>query len=197
MAQSVELQLSGFKKLKAILSPGTLPERFRRHVEKATKLNALIAEGEVKKAIYSGTGFKPNPANKPLTKVLKGSDRPLVDTGELVKSIAGEARTWDEAVIGVLRQRVVRGRRGQARDVKNVAAILHEGATIKVTPKMRAYFFALSHQYPGLVFPLKPTKRYIVIPRRPFLRAATNSKVLAMYQRNWEQAIQKALSTTT
>lgn len=197
MARSVELKLSGFKKLKAILSPGSLPERMRRHVEKATKLNALIAEGEVKKAIYSGTGFKPNPANKPLTKVLKGSDRPLVDTGELVKSIAGEARTWDEAVIGVLRQRVVRGRRGQARDVKNVAAILHEGATIKVTPKMRAYFFELSRQYPGLVFPLKPTKRYIVIPRRPFLQAATTSKALAMYQRNWEQAIQQALSTAT
>lgn len=79
--------------------------------------------------------------NAPLTILIKGSSRPLVDRGDLRNSIttevAGKGRDVVGAV-GVLRRR--RAKRG--RSMTNIASALHEGFTIRVTPKVRAAVFA-------------------------------------------------------
>jgi hypothetical protein len=79
--------------------------------------------------------------NAPLTILIKGSSRPLVDRGDLRLSIttdvAGEGRNVVGAV-GVLRRR--RAKRG--RKMMNIAIALHDGFVVRVTPQVRAAVFA-------------------------------------------------------
>lgn len=79
--------------------------------------------------------------NAPLTILIKGSSRPLVDRGDLRLSIEPAVEREGRNVlgaVGVLRSR--RAKRG--RKMFNVATALHEGFVIRVTPKVRAAVFA-------------------------------------------------------
>jgi len=192
MAKDISLKLTGFDKLQEILEPGAFPRKLRKHVRKATKKNALIAEGEIKSDISAGK-FKPN---APLTAALKGSGKPLVDSGELFASIVSEDRRWDTALVGVLKNVRKRDKAGKfipGATIK-VASILHSGATIKVTEKMRRYMAAMARKDPKHFRPIKPGTRVIVIPARPFLESAVKDKMVRKYQNNWADAIQKAMT---
>lgn len=191
-----DLVLEGFDEFKDRVDPKKFDKRIRRRVELATKKNALVAEGAIKRAINSGQFDR----NSVITIAMKGSSRPLVDTGALVASINHDVPKWDVAFIGVLRSRKVpRKGKGKARayDILNVAFVLHEGASIKVTPKMRRFFAAMARENPGQWFPIRKGTSVIQIPRRPFLEAAFEDSRLALkYRRNWEDAVQRALSGT-
>ena len=79
--------------------------------------------------------------NAPLTTLIKGSSRPLVDRGDLRNSITTEVVGRGREVhgaVGVLRRR--RAKRG--RRMTDVATALHEGFVVRVTPKVRAAVFA-------------------------------------------------------
>jgi hypothetical protein len=186
---TVKLELKGFRELSDALALPKFRRRFKKQVRKATRKNGLIAEGAIKQQIASGDGMKPN---SPLTEALKGSSRPLVDTGELQKSITHKLTAFDEVIIGVLRRVQKRNpKTGKVDNLQDIAAILHNGATISVTPAMRRLFFALSNEIPE-VKPLSPKTTVIVIPARPFLLAAFSPKFVAKYRRNWEEAIERA-----
>lgn len=80
-------------------------------------------------------------SNSPLTILIKGSARPLVDHGDLRASIntAITVRgTTVEGGVGVLRRKSARG----GKKMWNIAVALHEGFTVKVTPAVRAAVFA-------------------------------------------------------
>lgn len=79
--------------------------------------------------------------NAPLTVLIKGSSRPLVDHGDLRNSIESEVRGKGREVVGAVGvTRARRARRGKK--MANIALYLHEGFTIRVTPKVRAAIFA-------------------------------------------------------
>lgn len=195
MAARVDLRLSGFRELKGILAPGRFQRRLRKHIRKATKKNALIAEAAIKIGITAGKFER----NSPLTAAMKGSGRPLVDTGELLKSINGRALSWDEAAIGVLKSRIVRDKdTNRPKDILQIAQILHNGATVDVTPRMRRFFGKMARLYSRGETrrpwrPIASRTKVIVIPKRPFLRSATTSGIIRKYKSNWQAAVQQSM----
>ena len=79
--------------------------------------------------------------NSPLTILIKGSSRPLVDYGDLRQSINTRVVQEGEFVhggVGVLRTRKSR----DGKKLWNIAAALHEGYKIRVTPAVRRAVFA-------------------------------------------------------
>lgn len=196
------LKLIGFDKLKDILDPKKFEKRLIKHVGKATLKNSLLAEGKIKEAINkgkvkgSGRGKKSGSRNADLTILLKGSDRPLVNSGQLMKSITSEVRRWDLALIGVLRNRTVVDDQGRKSSVMLVAKALHDGATIKVSAKMRRFFFWLAYgndDTKGIVKPLKAKTKVITIPPRPFMASALTNRLIKRYTVNWNKAVGKVM----
>lgn len=191
-----KLLLKGWRALRDAFSPSAFKKRMQTEIGKATALNALLAEGAIKAGIASGKGMA---KNSKFTIALKGSSRPLVASGELLKSIIGRKIRWDYAVAGVLKSRAVRDKStGQTNDVLNIAQILHGGATIHVSDKMRRFFFWMASRYEKgeIKEPWKPLSRrtkVIVIPPRPFLEFATEQKMLDKYADNWAAAVQRAM----
>jgi len=139
----------------------------------AVRRAALLAEREIKKGIKSGApgGEKFKPLS-PITKLLKKSSKPLIDTGGLLGSIK---TTYDakknQAFVGVHRA----SRAGGINTVN--LAIIHEFGTkpftIPVTPGVRAFFMRLFIISGGKINPLGAGKTQIIhpgVPPRPFIR---------------------------
>jgi len=192
---TIDFKLTGFDKLKDMLEPGKFPQRLERHVRKATAKVGLIAEGAVKTAITQGDFAK----NRPMTIAQKGSDRPLVDSGELLKAITSEVEDWDRVVVGVIKDQTVQGEDGKPDSIKSIAAILHSGATIEVTDKMRAFFRHMADKFErGEIKkpwrPLKASTKVLVIKKRPFMERALRKRYQDRYQAIWAAAVQKAMS---
>ena len=122
--------------------------------------------------------------NAPLTTLMKGSGLPLVDKGDLRRSIQGKVIKYNEGFVGVFRT-------GKA---ANIGAILHEGATIKVTSKMRGWFKAQATTSSG-VKPLKSSTKVIRIPGRPFIKEAIElPAVTTAVQLNYREAVDAAMN---
>lgn len=189
--QLVNLKLEGFDELQDKLDDKKFRKRLKKNVRIAQKRNALAAEGLIKRAIFEGKEFD---ANSAITIAIKGSNRPLVDTGGLVASINHAVPKWDIAFIGVLKSRQQTGEDGRKYDLLNVAFIMHEGASIKVTQKMRNFFALMARENPGKWFPIKPGTKVITIPRRPFLEMAVTEGAEKLYRKQWNEAIQASLS---
>lgn len=97
----------------------------------------------------------------PMTVAMKGFDKPLIEKGDLLRSIEMD-RDGLVAYVGVMTKT---GSRGQ--DLGLVASVMENGATIPVSEKMRGWFL---HQG----FPLKASTVAIRIPARPFLAPAAD-----------------------
>lgn len=182
-----DLQLIGFDEFERIVNPQRFTRDLHKEVAKATKKNSLFAEARIKLAIDSGKFA----SNRPATVAIKGSSRPLVDSGQLKKSISHRLLAWHTSVIGVIRGRKTT-RRGGSGNTLLVAKILHEGATIVVTPRMRKYFAVQSRTTPGWR-PLAAGTVTLSIPPRPFLNASVTAKAILSYTRNWADAVQRAI----
>jgi hypothetical protein len=149
-------------------------------------------------------------------------DKPLVDTGRLWQSIKGTTESWHRGFAGVLstaKANTRTSRKGIQR-VTNLGMILHDGATIRVTPKMRAMFTALMRvtvfgkkrktlrgraleihkKIPSgaKVYALSPSTTAIKIPARPFVTpTARNQTIRHKCYRNWMNAVMIALLSTS
>ena len=88
---------------------------------------------------------------------------------------------------GDAKRRSKPGGDGKPDDVINVVVIVHEGATVPVTKKMRIYMARKG-------FPIAPGTTKIRIPGRPFLRSALTKTLEEQYRTIWAQAVQAALS---
>lgn len=83
--------------------------------------------------------------NSPLTILIKGSSRPLVDHGDLRQGITTAvevSRGKVHGAVGVLRKAKTRGAGGRFQKATNIASALHEGFTVRVTPEVRKAVFA-------------------------------------------------------
>lgn len=190
----------GWKRMARALDPDRFNAALQKHVGQATLRNAQLLQRRVRKRIQTSV-FKRNAA---LTKMIKRDDKPMVGKGDLFQAVTHVQESWNRAFVGVLRT---------SGDF-NVARIVHEGATINVTDKMRAMFMLLWlvsegressavltgrardlwEQAPGGWFPLKESTRKIVIPSRPFLDSTFRLKsVRDATKGNWERAVQRAI----
>lgn len=151
----------------------------------------------MRSAIRGGRGFAKNAA---LTQAIKGSNKPLVDDGTLFQGITSKVIDDFTVFAGVLRT-----------DKNfNVAAAVHEGAQVKVTPAMRRMFFMLWKASTGGIdpgqltgrakelfgrmqegwLPLTSSASVIVIPPRRWVEVAfRNTQMTKLVRQNWERAM--------
>jgi hypothetical protein len=204
---AIEIKLRNVKKWRNALKVPEFRAALRRHLSKATLINAKRASARQRQIIQSSAGLARNAA---LTVALKGENKPLVGGGgDLFQAITEkDTSSGDEIEVfsGVLR----------TNDAYNIGAIVHEGATIQVTEKMRGLFFMLwvasKHAAKGEAvpelqgraaelfgihqnwFPLSEGTKVIVIPPRNWIAMAFGDPGLKRTcERNWLQAIQRAM----
>lgn len=146
----------------------------RKRQTLAVRRAALLTEREIKKGLRSGKpGGKRLKKLSPITRLLRAGSKPLIDQGDLLNSITV---TVDEnraaAFVGVLR--TAKGADGTS--MINVA-LAHEFGTkpftIIVTPKIRAFFWALHFMSNGVIKPIGirvPRILHPGVPKRPFFR---------------------------
>ena len=110
------------------------PTRFTRALHKeVARANARIGsefQRRARKAIQ-GAGYA---GNSPMTVAMKGSSKPLVDDGDLMGALTWAQDRVDPMVVWL-------GLKRYAKEA-NIGRILHDGATVKVTPGMRRLLFA-------------------------------------------------------
>jgi hypothetical protein len=181
-----KLELIKFKEFHELLKPDKFKDLLERNVAKAMKAIGLMAEDEVRGDIDKKK-WKPNAAMtlqlKPgISTPLRG-DPPSV----LVQQITSGLVNWDEVHVGVLRDRTVPGRDGKPDYVMSIAAALHKGFTIKVTPKMRIFLAAQG-------VPIGANTVRMRVPARPFLRAAIKKAMQNKYREQWDRAAQATLA---
>jgi len=192
---------TGWKKLSKMIDPKKFVAAGPTIMRKANGIAGLYAVRAIRQEIKNGA-YAPN---APLTIAIKGSSKPLVDTGNLFKAITHKMVDNYTVWVGVL---FVSG-------AYSLSVALHEGATIKVTEKMRNLFDLLFWASKGKLspskltgraaeiwersktkefFPLSRSTSQIVIPPRPFMRRAIESSALHLrIQTIWFEAIAKAM----
>lgn len=197
----MSLRLINFDVMQKITDVRGFKKRLRKHVKAATIANGTVARKAMKEAIKTGK-YAPN--NK-ITTQMKGSSTPLMERGNsggLVSAIAKRTLRWNEAHIGIMKSSPQFGTSGKPKDMLGIAYLLHEGTgpgstggyqRQRVTVQMRKFFYLRSLTDPRFS-PIGATTEYIVIPPRPFLEGATTDAAVAIYERNWGEAIQKALN---
>jgi hypothetical protein len=197
-----EFKIKGLKRWRQALDAGAFDASARKNLRIATTLNGKIAEGLVRKTIQSGGGFK---KNAPLTKSIKGSQKPLVDSGLLFQSITSRVEDDFTVFVGVLR----------TSGEYNIAVTLHEGVQERVTPEMRGMFFMLWRASEGeidaskltgraaILFarmpngwkPLAAETQFIIIPGRPFFVVAfKNTQMIKRARDNWKKALEASFA---
>jgi hypothetical protein len=193
-----EFKIKGLKRWRQALDASGFDRESRRNIRTATALNGKIAEALVRKTLQSKTSLT---KNAPLTREIKGANKPGVDSGLLFQSITSRVHDDFTVFVGVLR----------TSGEYNVAVIVHEGAEEKVTPEMRGMFFALWRasmgeldsgkltgraaelwaRKPGGWLPLKDDTQVIINPGRPFFRIAfANTQMIKKARDNWKQALE-------
>lgn len=193
----------GLARMRLAIDPKKMDTTVRKHLRRAAGINGKLAEKEARRVIQSGRGLA---KNADLTIALKGEDAPLKGTAgaDLFNSITSKVINDTTVFAGVLRTD-----KGY-----NIAKVVHEGATIPVTSRMRGMFFYLFkasigdidpseltgraaelwEQHPGPWYPLKDSTTAIVIPSRPFMELAFKATGLKKkVEKNWVMALQAAM----
>jgi len=171
----------GLETWRLLTSPHVVRKVMREQVSVANRRLAPKMVAKVRKDIKE-KHFKKNAI---LTELLKGSTTPLIDGADLWGSISARHKSPWEFHVGVIRE---------DKGGSSIAFILHEGATRKVTEKMRRFFRAQAAESRGLVRPLKTSTREIRIPPRPFIKfslADDSAAIRPMVEKEWGEAIRR------
>lgn len=179
---SADLKLEGFKELERGLNPHKLMAKLRPLFRKQNKKMGLILKRKLVQEIKNAKGFA---ANAYATAQFKGSSNPLVAHGTLRMNCGNRLEGSFGFIVGTTR----RNRKGV-----DIAAVLHEGAKIKVTPKMRNVWLALCTKTEMRVKPLRASTTHIIIPARPYLKKALidDESVGRMVVLGWKEAMREA-----
>ncbi len=163
-------------RLLTIINPVDFDKRLTRNLKIAHRRVGL----DYRKDVRSSIRGKKYAANKAMTVATKGSSTPLVDDSDLINAIAIQVNGAESVEIGVKRSATAQGK-----NLWNIAEILHQGATIRVTERMRN-FFKLMHRSGRRGWrPLNPSTTVMRIPARPFFSEpldANESKYIKHYE---------------
>jgi hypothetical protein len=203
MATTAFKLVGDWKKLQKAFDPRVFQAKNKKHIERATKINGLLAVRTARETMADPSLYK---ENAPLTIAIKGSTKPLIDDGDLRKAITHKVVDTFTVFVGVLRTHAF----------SNIAEKLHEGVVIPVSRKMRNMFRLLWLKYQlslrGKESELKLTGRAedlwedykgpwyrirkpnIVIKARRFFKFAfENPELLKKVEENWILAIARTL----
>jgi hypothetical protein len=137
--QAKFVKVGAWKRLRVMLDPDRFKREAEKNIAKATRLNAMIIQKEIRQRMKKGGGYS---ANAALTVMIKHSSKPLIGVGdnELFKAITYEMIDSFSAFIGVKRSATDK----DGEPLVDVAEIVHEGATIAVSDAMRGLFQILA-----------------------------------------------------
>lgn len=199
MADAFDVTLTGeWGEFLRAIRPGEMARRLQEELRKATTKNCLLVKSAMRKRIQD-RAYLPN---SPLTLAIKAPrTKPLIGGppgpgGDLFRAITHEVsvRADGEPVgfVGLLRTDTHKGTR------YNIGIILHEGATIRVTPAMRRAVFAKARRNGKGRRYLRdiagPARGTWVIPPRPFVRDVIQDPAIQRaLLREWEAGVDRAL----
>lgn len=158
----------GFDEVRRALNGPRVAKGLRKHLKRG--LN-VVGEMFITAATDVIQSEKPFAENSPVTIALKSSSTPLVSSGDrILDALAFKVVRFTKIRMGVQSEKLGSGR--------FLAEVLHNGATIPVTPAMRAAVFAkLRDRLGDAAFKdfaanllAGPAKQFWTIPARPFLR---------------------------
>lgn len=155
MAQGPAIKLTGaWGAFAKAMDPQVFRPRLERQLMTANERIGRQFQARARRLIRSGA-YAPN---SPLTVILKGSSKPLVDKGDLFQAI-----TFDLPSPYMVRVGVFRAKAGD--QLVNLGAILHEGATIDVQkhPGVRAKVWSLVRSAIGNSSKLRGASRAAVV----------------------------------
>lgn len=178
---TADITWTGIGTWEALTSGKIVRKVLREQVSLANKKLAPKMISKVRQDIRE-RHFKKNAI---LTEFLKGSSLPLVDNADLLNSVSARHKSAWEFHVGVIRE---------DKAGNSIAFILHEGATRKVSAKMRSFFRAQAAETRGLVRPLRSSTTAIRIPARPFLKYSfvdDGQPVRVLVEWAWGDAIKR------
>lgn len=183
----IKFKSSDMKKLQKFLSNETI-NVLKTEVSKAALKNALIFQAHIIQNIKSKK-FK---SNSNLTKILKGGDTPLIDTGDMISALEVELVDSFTSRVGFLSN----SKTSHGGDLKRVVQLLHEGFQVKLTPAMKAHL-AMKLKESGIASGVglrAGSGGVIRVPPRPFLKHSFEDKLLRdTINQNWENAVKNTL----
>jgi len=179
----------------------TNPTRFGPILDGEMKRANFVLGAQVRREMRRRINERRYHANAALTTFIKGSTKPLADDGDLFGDLSIKVVSAEQVEIGIMRS---------SRSA-NVAAIVHEGAVVPITERMRAMFKYLSLKSHGRNVQLKGRalelwgrrpeggwkgfrrdRNEIIIPPRPFAEFVLEPEWLAKAQEQWGRAIDRA-----
>ena len=156
-----------------MLDGNAFGKRLKVELRSAYKRLGQYARALIRRRITVAQRYKENSL---VTELLKGGTTPVRDKGRMYGSIEFEVRDGPNGEVELV---VFVKNSPKTSSGRTIAEIIHDGAVIRVTPKMRAFLFALLARK-GVLDQLPPTgpaKQYWVIPARPFIREPMSSPV--------------------
>lgn len=209
-----EFKFTGdWRKLKYVVDPKRFETALQQNMLRATQFNGMLVVAEIRRRIRA----KRYAPNAPLTVLLKRSTKPLVDDGDLFSAVTSNVMSPTHVFVGILRQ----ARASDGTSLVNIAQLLHEGGTIRVTEAMRGMFALLADYAAGRIKkeqldgraleianelkgrikqirPFKATTTTLIIPPRRFLlEVFRDPAVLKKIKANWEKALKATLKAAS
>lgn len=200
MAVEVKVEIKGFPIISAMKSPNVV----RKKIKKAYRIAGFVVGRAIVKMMRKTITGGVAPTNKGMTRSMKGSSKPLVDSGRLLKAITHKVGGpyHNEVAIGVMRSNAS----------ANVAAIVATGAQINVTKRMATLFKVLHAASTGKparvtsargqellaqskgVIPALREGTTLNIPPRPFHKiTAKDPKLKGLIRMTYTKALQDAI----
>ena len=172
-----------WNRLGNILSVPNFTPILEKNIRVANKRIAL----EYRKKVRADVKSKKYARNARMTiEMKKGKATPLIDQNDMMASINIFEIDPYNVEVGIHRNVPRKDGKGK---MWNLAVILHDGTTIKVTEKMRRYFeFQHRRGVPGWR-PLSPSTSVIRIPPRPFFETPMKG-FRTTAQKHWKEAIE-------
>jgi hypothetical protein len=185
--ESLKIQFSGdYKDFKKFIDKKKgFPKELEHFVKKATIKNSLIMVARIRQGMR-GRKFE---KNAKVTNLIKGNKSPTIDESHLHNAIAREMIDSFTAKVGVLDGQMAR-----------IAKVIHEGATLKITPKMRAAIFGQLRERGNLgkLDPNHKSDGFMRIKPRPFLSTVFESPTVRKeLNQNWQDAVEAALQVSS
>lgn len=182
----IEIEFKGdIKKFLNFLKYDRHIKILKEEVARGTARSCAMIIDEIEQKILKGKFKK----NAPFTELMKGDNKPLIDTADMIRSLQTVLIDPFNAKAGFLKNtRTSHGSRLYPTIKK-----LEQGFMMRITPNMRNFMLAKMQEKGIALDPTAKGKGRIVVPARPFITPILKSvKVQKIVIGNWEKAIYKA-----
>lgn len=181
-------------------------QRFRRHLKRKIRSGTIRAALYLIKQVKVRIRGRNYVENAPMTLALKKSNLPLLDDKQLWDALSYELENAFKAEVGIVVERASTGSKvGKSRSmpIQQLAEMLHDGFTIRVTHKMKLAIISALHEKQTKTGRLTKKSKTALktvsnmssepiwrVPKRPFLTDVwADPKVRKEVRKIWTEAL--------